>query len=97
MKQLPQQLCEMTYFLLPSITVMEFITLLSLVDVKVSILQQLADDRLDVFTNITSLRQCRTVTDGKWYVQTPCQDLCQERLTCTQWDINTTVIHHTMM
>ena len=59
-------------------------TLLSLVDIEVGILQQFADDRLDVFTDVARLRQRRTVTDGKRHVKTPRQDLRQERLSYRQ-------------
>ena len=62
------------------------LTLLSLVYVEVCILQQFADDRLDVFADITSLRQRRAVTDGKWDVETSRQDLGKERLPCRAID-----------
>jgi len=51
------------------------VTVLSLVDVEVGVLQQFADNRLDVFADVAGLRQRRTVTDCKRHVQTPRQYL----------------------
>jgi len=51
------------------------VTVLSLVDVEVGVLQQFADNRLDVFADVARLRQRRTVTDCKRHIQTPRQYL----------------------
>ena len=61
----------------------DWLTLLCFVNVKVSVLQQLADDRLDVFADIAGLRQRCTVTYGKRDVETSRQDLREESLPCT--------------
>ena len=56
------------------------LTLLCLVNVEISILQQFADDRLDIFADVTCLRQRRAVTYGKRDVKTTSQDLGKESL-----------------
>ena len=52
-------------------------------DVVVCSLQQLKNDVLDVFTDITGFGQCRGIRHGEGNIKNPCQGLGQKRFTAT--------------
>lgn len=57
-------------------------TLLCFLHRVVGILEEFGDNRLNVFSHVSSLSQCGAITNRKGNIQTTCQSLCQQCFSC---------------